>query len=204
MRLGIIGDSHCREAESHITNINSSISVYTLCAPDKVPFIRFRFRLTLHLIQAFNPDAIVIHAGHNDMARHPFYNPRPRISRDVTTDLIQLAQEIHGHFPHAKIVLSSILPRKITPASSLNPELTAKYNKLAVRHGLRLRTAATAHGFTTNLNMFMWAHVYKYEANTQFICSDGVHLTSEGTKELARSWIISAYPTLSNDRVSSD
>jgi hypothetical protein len=135
MRLCIIGDSHCREIESHITSINSSISVYTLCAPDKVPIIRFRYRLTLHLIQAHNPDTIVIHAGHNDRARHPFYNPRPRVSWDVTLDIIQFAQEIHGHFPQAKIILSSILPRKITPASSLNPDLTAKYNKLAVRHG---------------------------------------------------------------------
>jgi lysophospholipase L1-like esterase len=191
MKLLILGDSHCRDMDQYIKAINSSISVLVISAGDQLPTIRFRYRLQLAQIRSFNPDFVILHAGHNDMTYHQIFNHIPCISRDVTRELTSFATEIKRNFQLANIILSSILPRMDSPHSSLTPENTVKYNNLAVRHGLRLRSAAQRLGFPTNLDMFMWARVYKTEVNTKYLLPDGLHLNELGQKELAASWVSS-------------
>jgi lysophospholipase L1-like esterase len=193
MHLLLVGDSHCRNMSKFIQQLNRSVIVYTVMVPDQLDPIINQYRNELQYIVNFDPDTVLLHAGHNDMAKHSYHNPIPTVSRDAVPNLIDFALDIQANFPRAKMILSSILPRKATHRSSLNSENTDKYNKLAVRYGLRLRKAANTHHFHTSLNMFMWRRVYKYDVNNHFLDDDGLHMNESGKIQLATSWVNSIF-----------
>jgi hypothetical protein len=147
MRLLIVGDSHCRDMDSIVVGMLSSAQVYNVIVGGQIMPIISKYRASLQNIVEFDPDFVLLHLGHNEMARHPTKNVIPSISRDIAIQTLTFAGEISTNFPSATICISAIFPRTFTPRSYLSIPEVAKLNKDADRHALRLRKQATEAGF---------------------------------------------------------
>jgi lysophospholipase L1-like esterase len=190
MNILLVGDSHCYDMGDIMKGSSKQIKVLSIIKGDKIHVIKDEYIKRLATIRNFRPDKIIIHCGHNDMSYHPRYNLIPRISRDVTIDSVNFATRVQHDNPLAKVFLSSILPRKHTYSSCLSEEQTLTYNKLAVRHGLRLKKKAAEVDLEVLLNTFMFKRVYKFEEKKELIWDDGLHLNAEGKGVLANGWMI--------------
>jgi lysophospholipase L1-like esterase len=189
MLILIIGDSHCQTLHETFKQVSPDDRVITVSVGSNIAAIISHYNERLATIRHLRPDCVVLHVGHNDMSFHPLKNTLPRISRDVTRDILAFASSVRSDIPNARILLSSILPRKPSHINQMSAEKTDKYNKLAVRHGLRLRKLGSQVGFEVLMNTVMWKRVYKYEPKNELLLVDGLHLTDEGMKTLVQDWI---------------
>jgi lysophospholipase L1-like esterase len=189
MNILLVGDSHCFDLHKSFKKLSSSDKVMTISVGGKIATTIMQYDSQMTSIRLFNPIIIILHLGHNDMAFHPSKNIRPRISREVTKDILAFATKMKSDIPTARIFISSILPRKSTRYSHLSSDQTTRYNKLAVRHGLRLRKLATAIGLEVLLNTIMWKRIYKEEPKVELIDEDGLHLNEDGQKVLVGDWL---------------
>jgi hypothetical protein len=189
MRILVIGNSHCRELAPVFKSLSSSDKVFIIYKGGSIEEITSIYNQKLLPAQSFNPEAIVIHAGHNDMTFHPSKNDLPMISRDFLPLILDFANEVQANHPHARIFLSSLIPRKDTSSSSLSSELKLKYNKLAVRYGKRLEAAVLNMPFVVILNTIMWKRVYKFEEKGELLDSGGLHLNFSGQLVLVKCWL---------------
>ena len=190
MRLFIIGDSHCRHMAEYIHQKKSTVLVYTVFAGCQIPEITVKYRAQIAAINDFDPDYTIIHVGHNNLARHTYKNPRPLVSRDVSRMSINLAHEVHANHPRSQILLSSVFPRTFTESSNLTEREVAKYNETAKRHGQRLRTRATEVGYGCILTSILWQSISSATADPDHYLPDGLHLTIDGTKNIAFEWLV--------------
>ena len=137
MKLLLLGDSHCRELADIFAELTSSITVYTVFVPLDITSITLQYRSKINIINAYSPDVILIHLGHNDLVYHPVHNISPSNSSTVASSTIALANEVHQNHPYPTIYVSAILPRTFTHKSRLTKAQVSSYNKMAKRHGQR-------------------------------------------------------------------
>jgi lysophospholipase L1-like esterase len=160
----------------------------------QIPEVILNYRAKLQSIIAFNPDYTILHVGHNDLARHHHKNPRPLVSRDVTTLTINFANEVQANHPNTSIFLSSIFPRTFAKHSNLSEQQVNKYNETAKRHGLRLRSRATEAGYACILTSILWKTISNHKEDPQYYLLDGLHLTPDGSDKVALEWLRAVLP----------
>ena len=68
-------------------------------------------------------------------------------------------------------------------------EHTVMYNKVAKRHGLRIRTVADRNGYRHFLNQCMWSVVTSAQEQEAFYLIDGLHLNDSGKIAVVDEWI---------------
>ena len=106
--------------------------------------------------------------------------------------MMELAWEVTINFPQAKLVISSMLPRKAGNLFTASEAL--KYNNIAKKFGQMLTREArldllTSPSFVPSLNRNIWGRISRAEAKESLFDFGGLHLTSEGKVVLAREWI---------------
>jgi hypothetical protein len=177
MRLLIVGDSHCRDMGTLAVDIMDNYAqVYSVIVGGQTLPIILKYRDSLQKIIDFDPTYILLHLGHNELARHPTKNTVPSISRDIATQTLSFAREISTNFPNATLCISAIFPLTYTRRSYLsNPEVS-KFNKDVDRHALRIRKQATEAGFRCAMNNPIWRRISKSEEDPNFFMPDGFHL----------------------------
>jgi lysophospholipase L1-like esterase len=166
----------------YIHQKKSSVTVFTVFYGRQIPETTVKYRAQIPAINIFDPDYTIIHMGHNDLAKHPYYNPRPLVSRDVSRMTI--------NFARTEIFLSSVFPRTFTETSNLSETQVVKYNQTAKRHGQRLRTRATEVGYNCILTSILWQSISSATADPDHYLPDGLHLSVDGSKHIATEWLV--------------
>ena len=153
MRLLIVGDSHCRDMETMVVDIMDHYAQVSsvIVGGQTLPII-MKYRDSLQKIIEFDPNYVLLHLGHNELARHPTKNTVPSISRYIATQTLSFAREISSNFPNATLCISAIFPRTFTRRSYLSISEVSKFNKDVDRHALRIRKQATEVGFLCPMN----------------------------------------------------
>jgi lysophospholipase L1-like esterase len=197
-RIFIVGDSHCRGMDDAIKKGRPHIQTLSVIFPRGTLAISSRYTATLRQINRFDPDVIFLHCGHNDLMYHPTLTPEPinsQESRKLTIDLAQLLLQNH---PQTKVIISTLLPRTYKDNTALSQAEVLSFNKLAKRHGQRLRSESAALQSTikVTLNNPIWKHISKSEERADFYRDDGLHLTNEGKLAMAASWYADICPAL--------
>ena len=192
MRLLIVGDSHCRDMETLIDDIMDHYAqVLSVIVGGQTLPIKMKYRDLLQKIIKFDPSHVLLHLGHNELARHPTKNTVPSISRDIATETLSFAREISTNFPSATICISAIFPRTFTRRSYLSNKEVTKFNKDVDRHALRIRKQATEEGFLCAMNNPIWRRISKSEEDPNFFMIDGFHLDPSAKRIIAKNWLIS-------------
>lgn len=189
-RVLIIGDSHSRNMTESIKKTHPKMEVMLSTMPSSLDQIK-AFFMSHKLSEAlyFNPDWIIVHGGHNDVAKHKFFNTDPMFAGSVAHDQVKFAMKLKSLFPKSSIMCSSLFPRKPTHTSSLSEENTIAYNWIAKRYGLRLRSLAEEQNIRCSLNMVLWKQVSKAKENSSLISPDGLHLTKVAKIKIGMEWV---------------
>jgi lysophospholipase L1-like esterase len=188
MRLLLIGDSHCYDMTSALQTLNQNLSVFPLILGSQILPLTLKYRSKIPSIIRFDPEYTILHVGHNNMARHSYYNQLPLVSRDVSRLTMTLANELHVNHPRSKLLISSVFPRTFTDHSNLSATEVTKFNKTVKRHGQRIQTRAAELGHTSMLTSVLWHRISKAEEDPSYFDLDGLHLNPEGKRAIAIEW----------------
>jgi lysophospholipase L1-like esterase len=189
MKLAIIGDSHCREMEAHIKSQFKDLRVLNIIRGRNTSSVIRFYQASLQKVIMFDPDFILLHVGHNDMARHPTLNPHPKDSTQTTTITMIFARILQTNHPFATVRISAMFPRTHTPASLLSPTEVSKFNRDAKRHALRLRAEAILLNIEVSMNNTIWKRISKTLEESTFYLPDGYHLNDAGKLSISTAWM---------------
>jgi hypothetical protein len=164
-----------------------TLEQYHVVRGRSIEIIRGDYRKQLTEIRRFNPDRVLIHAGHNNMVQHDVFNRSPLFITAVVHMLLELAVEVRASFPNIRIFISTLLPRKSSRRTS-NLE-ASQYNRLCKRFGQHLLSNETAYSFVTVLNRPFWLRISLAEPNGALLSPDGLHVTNTGREVLAELWL---------------
>ena len=149
MRLLLVADSHGREMGSVIRGINKEWTVLTVRVSSQTAAVRERYLQRLSEIRQFEPEAIVLHVGHNDISHHAYYNPDPKHVKDFFPAILEFVGLLQGNHPSARVFYSSVFPRSTGP--NMNDKNRHSYNKLASRFGALTQSTCMREGISLNI-----------------------------------------------------
>jgi hypothetical protein len=96
-----------------------------------------------------------------------------------------------------------MFPRSYKRNSTLLQEEVAAFNRLAKRHGQRLRAEASRLPIPikVSLNMPIWNRISKAEEKADLFLPDGLHLSDVGKLAIATAWLrdILLYPATTDE-----
>ena len=190
MRYLVIGDSHVWDLQRYLLKLDSTATSMIISRGRKAREIMDMYRDDLFNAYLFDPQYVVIHLGHNDMAEHQSLNVNPRHPLAIYEQIIGFAREVALNFPSARLLLSSTLPRHYTVSANLSLPKVLIYNKSCKRLGQALRHDAANFGIQVGLNMPFWKKISKALENSDMYLSDGLHLNPDGKLELIISWLL--------------
>jgi lysophospholipase L1-like esterase len=187
MRLLLVADSHGRGMGSVVHRLDDSWMVMTVRVSGQTQDVKDRYLERLSEVRQFNPEAVILHVGHNNFSYHSYHNPDPDHVKEFFPSILEFVALLQGNHPRAKVVYSSVFPR------STGPRLTDgerhSYNKVASRYGCLTQSTCKKEGINFVLNGALWLSVRKAKENPTFFMEDGLHLLSSGQKIVARDWI---------------
>ena len=191
IKVVIVGDSHCRGMDAALKASHPGIHTLSVIQPRGTLAIRESYRLAASSVTFFDPNFIFIHCGHNDLVFHPQHNLHPINSEETRARTLDLAEFIQSNHPNSKTIISALFPRTFTHRSPLPQEEVAAFNRLAKRHGQRLRAQASLlpRPITVSLNMPIWNRISKAEEVHDMFLKDGLHLTDTAKISIAGAWI---------------
>jgi lysophospholipase L1-like esterase len=197
-KIMILGDSHCRGMDEALKTCDPSIHTLAIIHARGTRAIAGRYQSAVSCATAFTPDYIFVHCGHNDLVFHSSLNPVPINSEDSRTHTIDLALLLQRNHPDAKIIISALFPRTFTRKSTLFKDEVAAFNRLAKRHGQRLRSQASRLPIPimVALNMPLWRRISKSEETAKHFLPDGLHINNDGKKTLAGAWLRDITPPI--------
>jgi lysophospholipase L1-like esterase len=189
MSFVFIGDSHCRDLARSF-QLNFPLHRYhKIKVGGQMDAIMDQYRMEIATINRLHPKYIIIHMGHNNIVQHPIYNRSPEMAKQVAEENIEFANEIRLNHPYAIIYVSTIFPRTHTPSSSITLPDVKEYNKIAKRHGKRIRSLAKAAGLNSFINNTSWHKISAAIENTTLFQADGLHLSPSGCKKILIEWM---------------
>jgi hypothetical protein len=175
----IVGDSHCRELDEIITKTYKKVKVYVVSVGRQTDEIMAAYTSELEAITAFEPDTVILHSGHNELAYHRTKNLTPKDSTQTTAIIINAAAVLKMNHPNSLIIVSSVFPRLLTFKSSLRQLDLAHYNSTAERHGRRLKAEAKKNELHAFLNNFLWKSKQLKTVKCHHYLRDGLHLNDK-------------------------
>jgi hypothetical protein len=189
-KLLLVGDSHCRDLDEIIVKTFKKMKVYVVSLGRQTDEIMAAYINELHAINSFDPDTIILHSGHNELAYHKIRNRTPKDSTQTTDIIIHAAAILKANHPQARIIVSSVFPRLLTFKSSLRQLDLAHYNRTADRHGRRLKAEAIKNDMHYLMNNFLWKSKKLYTVKCHHYLKDGLHLN-----EKAKAYVVSRWMT---------
>jgi hypothetical protein len=141
----------------------------------------------------FDPNFIILHTGHNDLAYHKYKNTSPKDSTQTTKITLDAATEIRGNHPKAITIVSAVFPRALSFKSSLRQLDLQHFNRTAERHTRRLATECKEVGLTVFKNNFMWKKKAEFRVKTHLFLQDGLHLSIPAKQYLITKWLEQVY-----------
>ena len=187
MKLLLVGDSHCRELNEIFAELTSSITTYTVFVPRNINTITLKYRTEIQSINAFRPDVIVIHLGHNDLCYHSVCNQQPMSIDEFMGILETFLLKIRIDFPQSRIMYSSLLPRSVGPRMGFAQHLL--YNLMAISFADQARARLNSLGYDFVSNESLWYSKQEGIEHPIFFGADGLHLRAVGQEFVARGWI---------------
>jgi lysophospholipase L1-like esterase len=187
MRLLLVADSHGRGMGSVIHRLNTDWTVMTVRVSSQTSAVRERYVQRLAEIRQYEPEAIILHVGHNDLSHHEYYNPTPKHVKDFFPSVLEFVRLLQGNHPSARVFYSSVFPRSTGP--TMSDKERRSYNKLASRFGALTQSTCTKEEIRFMLNGVLWISVRQAKENPDFFLDDGLHLCKGGQEIVAREWI---------------
>lgn len=145
----------------------------------------------LNQILAFNPDACIIHLGHNDVRYHQTKNTEPEFYTSVLLTIKEIGTQIQALVPSVRIYYSEPFPR--TTSWDLNNEEAVSYNRIARRMS---RIARNSHSMMSLRVNHLWLNVTQAIADETYYDNGGLHLNQSGKWIVANKWVMTCNQTL--------
>jgi hypothetical protein len=187
MKLMIVADSHGRDLQSIIKRLEPDWNILVIWLGQKTSLLRQYYDGRLSEILAYNPDSIVLHSGHNDVAFHVRYNCEPIGIVELLPEVMDFKGYLQVNHPSATIYWSSLFPR--TQAGNFNMEQTGIYNRKAKRYMESLRSASNSENFGRLLNQVLWKSIKKCVEDPKYFDGGGLHLNATGKESICVAWI---------------
>jgi hypothetical protein len=203
MKLLLLADSHGKELAPIILRQVGlqeppfAFEQFHVIRGRSIEVIRGEYRRQLAAIRVFDPDHVIIHAGHNNMVKHAVYNRSPLFITAVVHLLLEFVVELRATFPTIKIFISTLMPRKSSRNMS-NLE-ASQYNRLCKRFGQHLLSNEVSYSYSTILNRPFWLRISLAEPNKALLSPDGLHATDTGREVLVGLWLsalVARHPSL--------
>ena len=187
MKLLIVADSHGRDLQGIIKRLEPDWDILVIWLGQKTSLLRQYYDGRLSEILAYNPDTIILHSGHNDVAFHVRYNREPIGIVELFPEVMDFREYLQANHPRASIYLSSLFPR--TESGNFNIEQTGIYNRMAKRYMETVRSAANSGNFGRLLNRVLWKSVKKCIEIPEYFDRGGLHLNATGKESICAAWI---------------
>ena len=185
----IVGDSFVRRAEDILRKLYPSLNLMVVALGQQTPDILELYYSCLPRINRFGPTHVILHEGHNQMAKDKHRNPVAMISRDVADYTLKFALIIKRHYPLARVFISAMLPRTFSHRVAFTRSDVMAFNTRAKRHGQRVRTLAGRNGLECVINNFVWRTITTSTEESDYYENDGIHLDAGGMKMQTREWL---------------
>jgi hypothetical protein len=187
-RILIVGDSNCRDLEKSLTDRFSNIRIYVISLGSQTGQVMIEYNRCKTQANLFDPNYIILHTGHNDLAYHRYKNISPKDSTQTTKLTLDAAMIIKGSHPNAIMIVSAVFPRALSLKSPMRQMDLQHFNRTAERHTRRLATEARDLDLYVFKNNFMWKKKQDLVPKTHLFLQDGLHLTT-----LAKQYVISMW-----------
>jgi lysophospholipase L1-like esterase len=187
MRLLIVSDSHGRAMDLAISSIDSRWRVMVVKFGRISSAVLGTYTVQLPLVTRFEPEAIILHIGHNDLVSHPRHNPRPQSLESFFPQVMHFAELLRVNHPRSRVVVSSLLPRTLGPF--MDERRMREYNSLALEFGDKLEAACRLMRVIFTRNGVLWSSVEEERAHPVYFMGDGLHLSLLGREAVGRMWM---------------
>jgi lysophospholipase L1-like esterase len=187
MRVLVVSDSHVYSMDAAILSVRKEWEVLSICHGRGSEAVRVRYMSRVGEAERFNPEAMILHIGHNDLWYHPFYNTHPQNVKDFSPFVQSFVTLLRDHHPSAQIIYSSVYPRSVGP--HLDETEKRSYNKLPQRYGVLTQSTCKRKGISFILNGTLWSSVRQGKEISEYFLADGLHLNTLGKKVVAVGWI---------------
>jgi len=187
MKLLIVADSHGKKLQTIFKKLEPEWNVLVIALGRKTSLLRHFYDGRLAELIAYDPDAIVLHSGHNDVAYHGRFNREPIGIVELLPELLDFRGYLQVNHPRAIIYLSSLFPR--TQADNFSVEQMGIYNRMAKRYMESVRSASNSGNFRRLLNRVLWKSIKKCEVNPEYFDGGGLHLNVTGQEAVCVAWI---------------
>lgn len=187
LRLLYIASSHGKELDYHLRQVAPEMAVKGLwisgCKVKRMTDYVKRLRRD---VVSFRPNRVIIFLLHNNICFHLEKNPTPTAVNKAVEEFMELVQIVRELVPLALVMASCPLPR--VACNSFNHAMCSQYNRMAVSAGEAL--AARKNHLPTIFPYFAWENVKSSRTGVRvyFRSRDGLHLTPNGKRELAKLW----------------
>jgi hypothetical protein len=188
-RIMIVGDSNCRDLDKALDDRFPNIKMYVISVGSQTDQVMLEYNRNKSQAILFDPNFIILHTGHNDLAFHKYKNKSPKDSTQTTKLTIDAALEIKRNHPKATTIVSAVFPRALSLKSSLRQLDLQHFNRTAERHTRRLATECKLVDLANFKNNFMWRNKSELRLKTHLFLQDGLHLTIPAKQYLITRWL---------------
>lgn len=202
MRLCLITDSHGKEMDDYIRQIDPSVEVFSIIRGSNMSVIYQTYLGSISELRVFSPDVIILHMAHNNLLFHPVKNRYPTPMNEVVQKTEDFVAHIKSTMPGVAVSVSCMFPRTVT-----NQSLAAAYpfgendrvsfNEMAMRY--REKISDRRRGLTVIFNKMMWKGQKARKEDTSLYGTDGLHLNPVGKQTVAMEWLAHARGVMSQE-----
>jgi hypothetical protein len=188
-RIMIVGDSNCRDLDKTLDDHFPNVRIYVISVGAQTDQVMMEYNRCKTQAYLFDPNFVVLHTGHNDLAYHRFKNTCPKDSTQTTKLTLDAATVIGTNHPNATMIVSAVFPRALSFKSPMRQLDLQHFNRTAARHTRRLAAEARETDITIFMNNFMWKKKADLIPKTQLFLQDGLHLSTPAKKYLVTKWL---------------
>jgi lysophospholipase L1-like esterase len=187
MRILIISDSHGYGLAGALVRLDSEIQVRTVSVSSTMDRVWLQYQEELSDLQAFRPEYVCMHMGHNDVVWHAHHNTQPKHPMVVQSLVMGYQGQVQRDFPGSQVWVSCLFPRIIGP--KMDQRRMADYNRMVYQYGSDMRETFPPRGIKYFLNSSLWFSPGQGRVHGVFLRSDGLHLSHVGSDAVAKQWL---------------
>jgi hypothetical protein len=137
MKILIISDSHGYGLSGALSRLGNDIEVKTVSVSSIMENVWKLYQEELYDLQAYRPDQICLHMGHNDVVWHAHHNPQPKHPKLVQGLVMGYQVRVQQDFPVSEVWVSCLFPRTVGP--KMDQKRVDEYNHMVYQYGCEMR-----------------------------------------------------------------
>jgi hypothetical protein len=173
MKLCVLSDSHGRNMRDFLLEWEPEWEIQVFSLGRQLSEIRNLYISKKDQINRFAPDALILHAGHNDLSHHSIFNPVPTQPLHFFAKTLGFLDQLTDDLVDCDVYYSSLFPRSVGP--SYNWDRKNQYNECVIGFGRMVAHVCSMEERPYLINESLWLDPESSEENSSYVDDRGLH-----------------------------